>query len=348
MAAMLRPFLAICLLSVAARAHARPPKVAPTLAPPSAIQSGTAASGYDKPPKSILDVLHAPSPPRPYVNPTHDTILLVSWQDYPPMSRVAEPFLRLAGVRVEPKNHSRHDTPSGYGITPCARSYVLARIADGAQIRVALPADSCPGSPVWSADGKHFVFQNIKPDAVELWIGDGASGAAHHVPGVRLNPMLGSTVQWMADQKTLLVKLVPDGLEAPPPVPVVPSGPSIQETHAEKGQSSTYETRNACSLDTEQCREASCCITSIGSKTEPCTRDQECCQGPVAMSCTTRTCCNTLNGPCRTNDDCCVSNICNALPGGTGVCKINSGTTICSTPSDCISNSCDLATGTCN
>ncbi|MEP6801084.1 MAG: hypothetical protein ABJC07_04045, partial [Acidobacteriota bacterium] len=32
-------------------------------------------SGYNQPPKYILDVLHAPSPPSPRVNPTHDTIL---------------------------------------------------------------------------------------------------------------------------------------------------------------------------------------------------------------------------------------------------------------------------------
>ena len=36
------------------------------------------------------------------------------------------------------------------------------------------------------------------------------------VPGVRLNPMLGSELQWMPDQKSLLVKQVPAGLGAPP------------------------------------------------------------------------------------------------------------------------------------
>src|SRR5580704_12084391 len=65
-------------------------------------------SGYNQPPKNILDVMHAPSPPLPRVSPTQDAILLVSWQDYPSIARVSTPFLRLAGVRVEPKNHSKH------------------------------------------------------------------------------------------------------------------------------------------------------------------------------------------------------------------------------------------------
>src|SRR5262249_62220638 len=78
-------------------------------------------SGYDKPPQYILDVLHAPPPPNPFVSPTNDRILLVSWVWYPPIAQVAEPFLKLAGVRVEPRTRRKHDTPGGYGIAPCAQ-----------------------------------------------------------------------------------------------------------------------------------------------------------------------------------------------------------------------------------
>ncbi|MEO6324754.1 MAG: prolyl oligopeptidase family serine peptidase [Thermoanaerobaculia bacterium] len=201
-------------------------------------------SGYDQPPKYILDVLHAPSPPSPRVSPTHDNVLLVSWQQYPPMSRVATPFLRLGGVRVEPGNHSKHDTAGGYGITACAQSYELVHVADGKRTPVALPAGACPGNPIWSADGKHYAFVNLAPTSVELWIGSAQNGQVRQVPGARLNPMFGSDVQWMPDQGSLLVKLVPDGMGAPPPEPVSPLGPSIQEADGGKGQSSTYENRD--------------------------------------------------------------------------------------------------------
>jgi dipeptidyl aminopeptidase/acylaminoacyl peptidase len=188
--------------------------------------------------------MHAPSPPIPEVSPTKNTILLVSWQDYPSISRVATPFLRLAGVRVEPKNHSKHDTPGGYGITPFARSFELMQIADGVQIHVAIPVGACPGEPIWAADGKRFAFVNFAAESVELWIGDAKTGEVHRVPGARLNPMFDDEMQWMPDQKTLLVKLVPEGMGAPPPDPIVPIGPSIQETEGQKGQSSTYENRD--------------------------------------------------------------------------------------------------------
>jgi dipeptidyl aminopeptidase/acylaminoacyl peptidase len=203
-----------------------------------------AGAGYSKPPANILDVLHAPSPPQPFISPTHDNLILVSWQSYPSIERVATPYLRLAGVRVEPKNHSKHDTPGGYGITPCATGFTLVRVDGGGETKVSLPAGACPGSPRWAADGQHFAFANTTATSVELWIGDARNGSIRAVKGAQLNPMFGGEMQWLADQKTLLVKLVPDGLGGPPPEPVVPPGPSIQETHGEQGQSSTYETRD--------------------------------------------------------------------------------------------------------
>ena len=201
------------------------------------------AAGYNLPPKNVLDVLTAPSPPVPSVSPTKDNILLISWVDYPSISQVATPFLRLAGVRVEPANHSKHDTPGGYGITPCIRQLQLIRVPGGAQVPVTLPAGSCAQRPIWSADGKRFVFANNASNAVELWIGDSASGAVHKVKGVRLNPMFGAALQWL-DLKTLLVKALPANMGPAPAQESQQSAPSIEQTGGQKGQSSTYEARD--------------------------------------------------------------------------------------------------------
>ncbi|GAB3255174.1 S9 family peptidase [Chitinimonas naiadis] len=201
------------------------------------------ASGYSQPPKNILDVMRAPSPPAAYISPTREQMLLVSLQEYPSIARVATPFLRLGGVRIEPKNHSRHDTPGGYGINPCAATADLVTVADGSQRQIKLP-EGCATGPAWSADGKRFVFENVTADTVELWVGDGKTGAIRRINGVHLNQMLGDELQWMPDQKTLLVKLVPQRMGPPPVAPTMPAGPSIQEADGEKGQSSTYETRD--------------------------------------------------------------------------------------------------------
>ena len=207
-------------------------------------KAAAAPSGYDQPPKNILEVMRAPAPPVASLSPTRNAMLMVSWQEYPSIARVATPILKLAGARVETKNHSKHDTPGGYGVTPCAQTIALVRLPDGASKPLALPPGACPDAPSWAADGRHFAFANTASDAVELWIGDAATGALRRVPGVRLNPMLDAAIQWMPDQKTLLVKTVPAGIGAAPPEPVVPLGPSIEQTGGDKGESSTYENRD--------------------------------------------------------------------------------------------------------
>ena len=201
-------------------------------------------SGYDKPPQAVLDVLHAPANARPVVAPTNDRMLLVSWVTYPSITQVAEPYLKLAGVRLEPRTRRKHDTSGGYGVAPCAQTFALVEVATSKQTPVELPAGGCADAISWAADGRHFAFRNTSTTAVELWIGDGVTGAIHRLGSVKLNPMLGASFQWMPDQKSLLVKMVPVD-QAPPPLgSIAADGPSIQETGGEKGQSSTYETRD--------------------------------------------------------------------------------------------------------
>ena len=150
-----------------------------------------------------------PPPPIPYVSPSNDRILLVAWVQYPPIAQVAEPFLKLAGVRVEPRTRRKHDTRGGYGIAPCAQTLVLVEVATGRETAVTPPPNGCLDAFTWTADGRRFAFRNTSQDAVELWAGDAATGAIRRLGSARLNPMLGSSLQWMPDQKTLLVKLVP-------------------------------------------------------------------------------------------------------------------------------------------
>ncbi|MBX3232771.1 MAG: S9 family peptidase [Labilithrix sp.] len=224
-----------------------PPPVVSNTPPPTATPRQASpppvVSSYEKPPQSILDVMHSPPPPSPYASPTGERILLVTNVEYPSIARVAEPFLRLAGVRLEPRNRSKHDTPNGYGIRPCARDYTLVTVPSGETKKVALPPSGCASPPSWSVDGTKFAFLNAATESVEVWVGDAATGEVRRLEGVRANPMLDHTMQWSADQKALLVKAVVEDAGPPPPAPPVPPGPSVQESTG-KGESSTYETRD--------------------------------------------------------------------------------------------------------
>jgi len=233
--------IAAFVLSITAQAALAQPT---TTAAPAPAVAQSAASGYNQPSKAILDVILAPPQPAPVVSPSADRALLVTWQEYPSIARVATPFLALAGVRIEPANRSRHDTPGGYGIPACATRFELTRFAGGATLPVALPAGVCATRPRWNADGKRFAFENVTAHSVELWVGDGETGAVRRIPGVQLNPMFADELNWMPNQTSLLVKLVP-AHSGPPPVATEASvGPSIQESDGKRGQSSTYEARD--------------------------------------------------------------------------------------------------------
>ncbi|MBV1776463.1 prolyl oligopeptidase family serine peptidase [Burkholderiaceae bacterium DAT-1] len=201
-------------------------------------------AGYNSPPDNIRQVMRAPALPAPMMSPTGDRMLMVSMQEYPSITRVAEPFLKLAGARVEPRNHSKHDTPGGYGINPCVANLDLVNVADGKQQHIGLPAGACPGTPIWSADGKRFVFSNVAKESVELWVGEAGSAKVRKIAGLKLNPMFNEEVQWMPDQQHLLVKLVPAGIGNAPTAPASELSPNIQESTGKAGQSSTYETRD--------------------------------------------------------------------------------------------------------
>ena len=131
------------------------------------LAAGPALADYAKPPEHLLKVLKAPPPPAPSVDPSGQRLLLTTAQTYPSIARVAQPYLKLAGVRLEPKNRSRHDTPGGYGIPACVADFSVVEIASGKTTKVDLP-QGCAGAAQWSADGSHFAFQNAVDTSVQL------------------------------------------------------------------------------------------------------------------------------------------------------------------------------------
>ena len=194
---------------------------------------------YEKPPKEILDVLNAPLPPTPFLSPARNLLALAQPVTYPAISDLAEPMLRLAGVRINPRTNAE-------------RSYIyywtgltLKRISDGTEFPVALPVAVRRMGPVqWNAAGTMLTFTNEASDGVELWVVDVATQEVRQIPDLHVNPLLRYAVQWMPDQETLLVKTVPAERGAPPEPPVVPPGPKIQESLGVSAASSTYEARD--------------------------------------------------------------------------------------------------------
>ena len=194
------------------------------------------AEPYSKPPENVDRVLRAPLPPNISLNPTRDTVMQATLVRYPAIADLAQPMLRLAGVRVLTRNRGQHASPYW-------SAFDLVKLADGSVIHVALPKGAKAGFPRWSPDGKQYAFTVTTPTAIELYVGRSDSAAVRKIPGVQLNSFFGERIEWMSDKKTLLVCEVPAGQGPPPGGASAPSGPDIQETSG-KGASSTYEVRD--------------------------------------------------------------------------------------------------------
>jgi dipeptidyl aminopeptidase/acylaminoacyl peptidase len=190
--------------------------------------------GYQKPPQEVLDILHAPPTPSVSLSPTRDRLLLVQGERYPPIADLAQPMLRLAGHRINPRTNGPHRPPRVSGFT-------VLTLADGHTQKVATPPDAQLGSPSWSPDGTRFAFTNTTATSVQLWVGDAQTGTAHRIPGLALNAAYGEPFQWMPDSRTLLCQAVPAERGPPLAPPGVPTGPTIQESYGKPSPVRTFQ-----------------------------------------------------------------------------------------------------------
>jgi dipeptidyl aminopeptidase/acylaminoacyl peptidase len=194
-----------------------------------------AGETYQKPPKQILDVLHAPPPPIAVVNPTRTHILFGDYERYPGIAEVSAPMLRLAGARIDPATNGPHVRAARI------KALSLLKIDGGNQSKIAVPVNAVLSTPIWSPDGTRFAITNTTAAGIDLYLGSVGSPALRRVPLVRINDTLGSSVQWLSGSNRLLVKIVPALRGKPPVRPAVPAGPNVQEGSGASGPVRTYE-----------------------------------------------------------------------------------------------------------
>ena len=191
-------------------------------------------SSYKQPPKEVMDVLNAPVIPQTIVSPARDKILILTPLRNPPIADLAQPMLRIAGLRINPLNNGLHR--QAYSV-----KLALKNITDGKETAIDLPPNAKVFSPQWTADGKYIAVGNITPSAIELWVVETATGRAQQIKNVHLNTAYGE-FGWMPNQRDIIANIVPKARTAPPKYEdVVPTEPAIQETTGRRGAIQTFE-----------------------------------------------------------------------------------------------------------
>ena len=190
-----------------------------------------AETAYQKAPDEVRRIMDAPSTPSLSVSPARTHVLFSEALRYPPISEVGAPFLRLAGIRINPATNGRHLPPTFVRMT-------LKRLADGNETVITGIKAS---APQWNKDGSLFAFTSAAADRTELWIGATATGKVRRIEGLRVNATMSSGFDWFEDGKTLLVETVPANRGAVPAASKVPAGPLVLQSLGRSGPVPTYE-----------------------------------------------------------------------------------------------------------
>jgi dipeptidyl aminopeptidase/acylaminoacyl peptidase len=194
----------------------------------------SAQQTYQTPPQALARFVDAPQTPAASLSPERDMLLLMHRPVLSSIERLAEPELRLAGLRINPANSgpSRADTYDGLTlVTLSGESTTVTGLPVAPRIRDAL----------WSPDGRHVAFLLDRPERVELYVVPAATGEARRLLDAAVNDVASGTPFRWVDGRTLIALTVPDGRGAMPRRPSAPAGPVIQDHPGGEAPARTYQ-----------------------------------------------------------------------------------------------------------
>jgi dipeptidyl aminopeptidase/acylaminoacyl peptidase len=220
---------------------------------------------YRTPSAPLAALVNAPLTPAVVLSPDRTRLLLLARAELPPLAELAQPELRLAGLRLDPATNStsRAVTYTGLALQP---------IAGGAAQPIAgLPAGARIAHYQWSRTAKHLAFSLLRDTGLELWLADPATARARALTPPVLNGVFGEPFTWLYDS-TLVIRRVPGSRGAPPAEPRVPAGPVVQENLGRRTAARTYEDMLANAHDEalfEYYGTAELALVEVGGKVSP-------------------------------------------------------------------------------
>ncbi len=189
---------------------------------------------YQKPPKEILELADAAPPPSAMIDGRAKYMALLSQPRFLSLEELAQPELKLAGLRINPRAHDA--SRSRYYTT-----LAFQEVESGKQIPLAgLPENLRLKYPRFSPDSTHFSFVQTTTEGLELWVVDLDTGKAARLAPPVLTAVMGFPYLWSPDGKSLVCRTRP----SPAPFPEttgLPTGPAIQEATGAKAAAWTYQ-----------------------------------------------------------------------------------------------------------
>jgi len=189
---------------------------------------------YQTPPKAIADLVDAPLTPTVSFSRSGDFMLLLERPGNPSIEELAQPELRIGGLRINPATNG----PSRSG---SYNNIMVKNTRNGQEQAVnGLPSNPKLGNVSLSKDEKFAAMTNTTNTGISLYVVDLTTLEAKKLTDEIVNAVYGPAITWTPDNKILLKAINPNR-GSMPIAPLAPAGPTVQETSGNAAPSRTYQ-----------------------------------------------------------------------------------------------------------
>ncbi len=191
---------------------------------------------YQVPPDVIKALIETMPTPRLNIDSKGKNMLIMQTSSYPSIAELAEPELKIAGLRLNPRNNGQ--SRIGY-----IKNIIIKNIQTGQE----RPLQGLPNNPLmngisWSPDETKFSFLLFQENKIVLYMADIKTAQVTKLSDMPINAsIVGNPTSWVSDSKHILFLAVPENRGDAPNANAVPTGAIIQENLGKKSPSRTYQ-----------------------------------------------------------------------------------------------------------
>lgn len=191
---------------------------------------------YQKPSQEILSLADVPLAPAIISNTEASQLILLYRNQYKSIAELSEQEMRLAGLRINPKNNNNSRERFYYNIK-------VMNVGEKQELQVTgLPENARLSNFSWSPNEKFFAFNNTTATGVELWVLDMTTLQTKRLTDANLNANMGTPFTWFRDNKHLLVQVIPENKQTlVNKVAAIPTGPRVSVNEGKEAQNRTYQ-----------------------------------------------------------------------------------------------------------
>ncbi len=190
---------------------------------------------YQKPSKEILALADFERAPSVSMDTKKEYMLMSFRNTYKTLDDLNQDEMRLGGLRINPITNISSSVTY-------INNLKIRKISGTTEMQVSgLPENPKITNISWSPNEKKIAFTNTTTSGVELWVIDVLTATAKKITSDNLNANLGSPYNWMKDNETFLIKVLPKNR----PILIdakkeLPKGPTISVSDGSVSQNRTY------------------------------------------------------------------------------------------------------------